>query len=207
MKVAIGYVHPVMVAAWFMDSVLKTVSRSAREGNSVDIISVYSGVNISDARNKVVREFLVKSEADWLFMTDTDMVFADDAVFRLIARDRAVISGCCRTGDGGPSLYRTVNLLGRDRLVAAWPDSGGGLMGVDAVGAACLLVHRGVYRAVLARKFSVAAPWFEEVNDGESLVGEDITFCRRVTECGYQIFADTSVHAGHVKSEIIGEVR
>jgi hypothetical protein len=41
--------------------------------------------------------------------------------------------------------------------------------------------------------------WFEFLKDprgGE--LGEDISFCVKARECGYEIYADSSIHVGHI---------
>ena len=79
----IGYVHGGSVRAEFCASLISIVM----EGRTpLDAVLTYaSGPNISTARNQVVREFLDRYTAPWLFMCDTDMVLKPDTIDRLIA--------------------------------------------------------------------------------------------------------------------------
>jgi hypothetical protein len=75
-RVVVGYVHPGTVRAEFMASLLAIAP--------VRTLPVQSGPRISEARNLLVRRFLA-GYGKWLFMVDTDMVFAPDAISRLVA--------------------------------------------------------------------------------------------------------------------------
>ena len=81
--VVFGYCHGQFTAAEFTASMLAL----AIEGSTplAGVIAWESGPNISTARNQIVNKFLTTSDAAWLVMADTDMVFAPDAADRLIA--------------------------------------------------------------------------------------------------------------------------
>lgn len=200
--VAIGYVHPANVAAMFMRSVILTRDHIG----PVQIFSVMSGPNISKARNMVVRTFLDKSEADYLFMCDTDMLFQHDAIERLMDSGEQFISGFCMTGEQRPvpAMYRGAQHEGTFCPITEFPTDE--IIDVDAVGSACSLIHRSVYETIEREQPNPAAQWYQELQMGKWLVGEDFTFCMRARKSGFKIKVDTSVKVAHIKAMLIGDV-
>lgn len=182
MKLAIGFVHPDMVSAFFMQSLLR-----AKESIDFQHIGVHSGPRIDLARNEVVEHFL-KTDCDRLLFVDSDIIFGPSHVERLCKSDEAIISGLYFIG----SVYAAHPLLvysdGRKRPTD-WPR--GGTIDVDAVGCGFLLIKREVFE-------TVPAPWFKW---GEN--GEDVYFCDQARAAGYSVKCDTSVTLGHMKMKAI----
>jgi GT2 family glycosyltransferase len=206
----IGYVHGGTVRAEFAASLLAITRRGATPVD--DVIAVGSGPNISRARNLVVAGFLEDHTAPWLFMCDTDMRLPPDAVDRLVQmgdpQDRPVVGGLCFTENPGgkplPTLYELVEDGDGQPAFArhqSWPDDG--LVRVTATGAACLLIHRDALEAVGKSSGCPAAPWFRESVVGESLIGEDLTFCLRLGAAGIPVFVATGVKVGHMKTTML----
>src|SRR5258707_2607111 len=98
----IGFCHPGTVRAEFCASLISTAVEGKTPLDAV--LMLESGPNISTARNKICADFLTRP-APWLLMVDTDMVFAADALDRLIdAADpakRPLLGALCWTLDGG----------------------------------------------------------------------------------------------------------
>jgi GT2 family glycosyltransferase len=212
----IGYVHPGTVRAEFCASLLATAMEGA---TPLDAVLTYaSGPNISTARNKIVDDFLTRQRAPWLLMADTDMVFAPDALTRLIAaaspRTAPVVGALCYSQNDGaadpyPVMYELVQGDGlpmRFARPASWPEDS--LMRVSATGAAFLLCHRDALEAVRDGK-DPAAPWFRESaipGAPLALMGEDMTFCLRAGAAGIPVHVHTGVQVGHIKPEMLGKV-
>jgi GT2 family glycosyltransferase len=211
----IGYVHDGNTRAEFTASLLGLAMEGRTHLDAV--IAWESGPNISTARNMVCSKFLA-GPTPWLLMADTDMVFAADALDRLIAAadpsERPVLGGLCfqRNPDGGDPLPVMLELAGsRDRLafarVASWPDDAA--VRVSATGAAFLLIHRDVLEAVEKAAGDTAAPWFRESGMGAplALLGEDLTFCLRCAAADIPVHVHTGVRVGHMKTGMLGTVR
>jgi GT2 family glycosyltransferase len=208
----LAYVHPGTVRAEFMSSVLAMM----RDGRTrLDaVLTVQSGPNISRARNELARKFLADTRAPWLFMADTDMVFAPDALDRLIAAadpaQRPVVGALCFAGIIGgvpvPTMYDTADRGGQQVFVPrlTWPEDK--LVQVTATGAACLLIHRHALQAIAKDSGETAAPWFRESVTGAALIGEDLPFCLRAAAAGIPVHVHTGVQAGHVKTTMLGKV-
>jgi hypothetical protein len=204
--VVVGYVHPGTVRAEFMASMMAIAP--------VRTLPVQSGPRISEARNLLVRRFL-EGDAAWLFMVDTDMVFAPDAIGRLIAAadpdERPVVGGLtwCPGPPGAgpdPTMFQRVDVRGEPGLIhyRDWPR--GECVQVAATGAAALLIHRGALEAVAKSADDPAAPWFCESRMGGNLIGEDLTFCLRCADAGIPVYVHTGVQFGHMKTTMLGEV-
>lgn len=215
-RAVIGYIHPGTVRAEFMRSMLNTVvaNRDLVEA----VISLQSGPLIASARNDVVAMFLADHRAEWLWMVDTDMVFAPDTLPRLIAaadpRERPIMGGLCFSdGPDGPepTLYELIEQDGGGVAFArykVWPEDEP--FRVGGTGAACLLVHRTALQRVASGwgdKVDRVFPWFREsTTAGRRALGEDLTFCLRAQTAGIPIHVHTGIQVGHMKSFMLGKV-
>lgn len=184
-----------------------------RFGHVVGRIDETSGANIVGPRNKVLRNFVENYEAEWLFLLDDDMTFEPDTLDRLLTsadRDaRPIMGGLCFSLNKGedqevcPTLYG-LSAQGTTRFADYPPDQ---VIPVGATGAACLLVHRSVLEAMLA-KYPKPWPWFAETVTGDGWadsMSEDITFCIRAGAIGFATHVDTAVKIGHVKPVVVDE--
>jgi GT2 family glycosyltransferase len=209
----IGYCHPGTVRAEFCASLLAT----AMEGRTpLDSVLTYqSGPNISTARNKIVHDFLTRQRAPWLLMVDTDMVFAGDALDRLVAAadpvERPLLGALCFSQDGDAS-YPVMYELGQNAngsvafvRYTTWPEDA--CQRVSATGAAFLLMHRGALEKIQAVTEDKAAPWFREMAVAPlALMGEDMTFCLRAAAADIPVYVHTGIQVGHMKPVMLGKV-
>lgn len=220
-RAVIAYVHPDYVHAKFMASML-ALTRKGR--TTIDgIIEVLSGPNISSARNEICSMFLSEHKAPWLWMVDTDMVFAPNTLDRLIAaadeRERPIMGGLCYMradpGDDAqmrPTMFElTANPEGEPGVSYAWYDvwPEDRPFRVGATGAACLLVHRNALTRIASGSGNSRDrvwPWFREASNGNRGMGEDMTFCLRAGLAGLPIHVHTGVQVGHMKSSMLGKV-
>jgi GT2 family glycosyltransferase len=180
------------------------------------VLTLASGPNISTARNRIVADFLTRQHAPWLLMVDTDMVFAGDALDRLIAAahpvERPILGGLCFSQDGDTS-YPVMYELGENDngslafvRYTTWPEDA--CQRVSATGAAFLLMHRDALLKIEKVSKDPAAPWFRESPVGAplALMGEDMTFCLRAGAAKIRIHVHTGVQIGHMKPTMLGKV-
>lgn len=225
-KVVIAWCSPGQVETHFMTSVLNLVTVDARREFSdrrilrdgTGFISQLSSPRIASARNKIVRLFLNTPDllnADWLLMLDTDMVFQDDLLDRLLEvadPEHYPIVGGLAIATNGEKLYPTLKRLNSPEeyavanepfsVIADYPEDS--LVEVDATGAACLLMHKSALLK-MAAKYPEPAPWFAETIYKGYEFGEDITFCLRAASCDIPVYVHTGVKLGHIKPQIITE--
>ena len=210
----IGYVHPAHVAAEFCASLISVVMEAA---TPLDTVLTYaSGPNISTPRNLIVDEFLRQHRAPWLLMVDTDMVFAGDALDRLVAAadpvERPLLGALCYSpaaGEVKPTMYEITQKPSGELGFAhreTWPE--GACVQVSATGTGFLLMHRDALVTVGKASKDKAAPWFRESPVGAplSLMGEDMTFCLRAGAAGIPVHVHTGVQVGHLKPQMLGKV-
>ena len=75
-----------------------------------------------------------------------------------------------------------------------------------ATGAAFLLIHRSALKAMAERNFNEAFPFFQETQNGDKPVSEDLTFCLRLASLGIPVHVHSGVKIGHHKTYVITEV-
>jgi GT2 family glycosyltransferase len=209
----IGYCHPGTVRAEFAASLLSVAMEAETPLDAV--ITLEWGPNISTARNKISADFLTRP-TPWLLMCDTDMVFAGNALDRLIAAadpvERPIVGALCYSpldGEQYPTMYELVQ-KGHGRIGFVRPETipDDQLVRVSATGTGFLLIHRSALEKVRDTSGDEAAPWFREMPVGEplSLMGEDMTFCLRAGAAGIPVHVHTGVQVGHMKPAMLGKV-
>lgn len=150
------------------------------------------------ARNAIV-DGAQQTNCDWVLMLDDDMIInpfvtngpTSDYGFleRLIAHDKDICGALYyqRTGGCEPVLMKAVGngyrFLRDDELT-------GGLQRVDVAGGGCLLIKTRVFD-------KLQFPYFEP----EFRYGTDIQLCRQALEKGMEVWADTSIELGHLRTE------
>lgn len=195
--------------------------RMVRTGGTV-LRKVAGAAGISEARNQVAASFLDSTDAEWLFMIDTDMGFAPDTVDRLVASadryDRPVMGGLCfalRDVEPGPYYSNRSGVVPTVYDYVDTPEVVGftpvpdyprdAVTKVAGTGAACLLVHR---RALTAVRDKYGPVWFDPATHPTGLHGarrtfsEDLSFCVRLAGAGVPVHVDTSVKTVHHKGGI-----
>jgi hypothetical protein len=138
---------------------------------------------LPEGRNELVRQALADG-ADWLFWLDSDMLFPSTALDRLLAHHQHIV--------GATYLRRTPP----HRLLGAPHPGGWGAFGLTEMAVmpfGCMLVRRQVFE-------DLRTPWFRLDYEGAQPVGEDVGFCRRAIDAGYQIYNDDTLtlELGHV---------
>lgn len=173
------------------------------------------------ARNTVAAK-LVASDVDWLLWVDTDMGFAPDTLYRLLAvadpARRPVVGALCfaqrQFAHDGMNGYRTQPMptlydwkeaedgVPRFLSVPMYPVNH--LMRVAATGSACILIHRSVFERIAEK---LGPTWYDRTpgTDGK-LLGEDISFCVRAGLLEVPIHVHTGVRTSHYKGQWLGEV-
>jgi GT2 family glycosyltransferase len=158
------------------------------------------------ARNFCVKEFL-KSDSTHLFFLDSDVIPPLHALEKLIAADKDVVTGFYPSMriDPNKKQFKILNVFsygvderGKHGLIPIVKAEGDGLIKVDRAGGGCLFIAREVLE-------KIGAPYFKFQYDDEGLLkyGEDIDFCKKAADAGYQLYAHTGVVCGHVKEILL----
>jgi GT2 family glycosyltransferase len=220
--VTVGFLHPGKYSACFADSLTQLLFHDA-SSESPRIVTHDFGqlgkncppTGIVDGRNQLAKVMCDNSEAEWLFMVDSDMAFEPDIVDRLIAAadraERPVVGALAfaHKTEGAASLggvrYRPVPTIyhwhesdddagfvpmleyPRDEMVPA-----------AATGGAAILIHRDVFETMRDKFGDV---WFDPIAHPKhpTRFSEDLSFCLRLAAIDVPLWIHTGIKTGHDK--------
>ena len=217
--VTVGYLHPGRYAACFAESLfdmfLHDITGPGRMLHAHGKMAKECAANgIVSGRNELAR-LTIAGEAEWLFMVDSDMGFAADTVERLIEAadpvERPVVGGLCFANkvsekkdffgmafECQPTVYHFVDLPDKVGFAPMFDYPRDQMVPCAATGGACVLIHRTVLEAILAK---YGARWFDciEHAKGPTVFSEDLSFAIRVAGCDFPMFVHTGVKTTHDK--------
>ena len=154
------------------------------------------GSLVYNARNNLARQ-AIKAEADWVLWLDSDMVFAPDLLQRMLKvcteNDISFLTALCfrRKPPYTPCLFDRLQKVGKGASYTALMSVPEGRFQVGGCGFAGVLLSMDVL-------LSVAAKFDGRMFDPMDGFGEDVAFCWRARQCGYDIWCDSSIEMGHV---------
>lgn len=186
--VTLATVHPGTVSFNFCWA----VAHLLRERDDVEFSAALSGAFISRGRNQLVAAFLA-GQGSHLWFVDSDIGFSRDTLDKLLAADRPIVAAL---------YYSLANGVPFPVVVAA-PDSKaqglptkGLMMAGSGVGMGCTLIRREVLEALGVRDL-----WpFSESVQFDTYLSEDITFCLRARELGFESWVNVDAKVTHTKS-------
>jgi hypothetical protein len=167
------------------------VTRCAK-GGSLMIYQV-PGTLIFNQRERLAEE-AIKDGADAILWVDSDMRFPKDALEILLSRDLPIV-GVNATTRRFPVKPTALDIDPETNdLVKVNSKGKTGLEQVMGVGFGMVLIKKEVFLAAQKPWF-----WFEQTDKGGT-IGEDIYFCAKAFDVGYQtvIDHDLSMHIRHI---------
>ncbi len=191
-------------------SALAMVNYSAQCGVKIDLIGITERTLVDTARCVLAREFL-KTTSDWAFWMDADTILPKETIVRLLdiakKKDAKMVTGVYyqRGGKHWPVLWtrspelddgKKPQVLNREEydqnenvgmFTVPGPEAKEPFK-VHSAGFGCVLVHRNVFEAT-------DDPWFRFIYKKCS---EDFYFFVNAQKKGYDLWADPSLHIGHV---------
>ena len=176
---------------------------------------------VHDLGVDLARNLLVKTAqetgAEWLFFLDKDAWVHPLTLIRLLESRAPIVGALCFGGSKPttPTVYDawTGNLQARVAVddTRVWIQANkelhtnapvvmgnrppGAVVKVAATGGHCLLVKRSVFDVI-------DEPWFKANPATGRGRGEDLYFCHKAAQHGYQIVVDRSVVAGHMVGNV-----
>jgi hypothetical protein len=172
--------------------------------NDMVVLDVPDGTQILIMRSASIIQNMnmgvasMNDDSAWLLVLGDDHAFGRDFAVRLLEHNLDIVAPLCtrRSPPFGLVAFDQdsdeKDEYGRSLMHSLQyediPDEGG-LLEVVATGSAGMLIRRGVLDAL-------GPPWFQNT-DGLS-TDEDVNFCRRARELGYQIWLDTDTPIGHI---------
>lgn len=151
------------------------------------------GTLIASQRMELARQAL-EEKADHLLWLDSDMRFPKETIGHLILRDKPIVAANYATRRMPVKPVAMRDARGQIERVYTGPESEG-LEAVDYVGMGVMMVKREVFE-------KVEQPWFAIPYStvGNHYIGEDVFFCRKAKEAGYETLVDhdLSQHVKHI---------
>jgi len=155
------------------------------------------------ARNAIVQAALVY-DSDYILMLDDDHVidinktlgpdtsyeFLKVLIGHLEADSKKGIIGALYYQRGGKCEPVIMEEYNGQYFFKTHEEVTGGLQKVDVTGGGCMLIRKEVFD-------KIPSPWFEP----EFEYGTDIQVCRKAKQVGFEIWCDTSIELGHIKTE------
>lgn len=165
------------------------------------IVGFQVGSLVYNARNELARQ-AIKSEADWVLWLDSDMVFEPDLLKKMLKvceeNDIDFLTGLCfrRKPPYTPCLFDRLDKMEHGASYTTIMSVPEGRFKVGGCGFAGVLMSTDVL-------LSVAARFGGRMFDPMEGFGEDVSFCWRARQCGYEIWCDSEIELGHVGSMIV----
>lgn len=159
--------------------------------SGIDVMTIEGeGSDLPQLRNKIVTQAL-QNECTHLFFIDSDMVFPDDGLLKLLKHDRDIISGLCvMRAEPHTPVAKKVDENGQYYVPYDYTE-GRFYSDLDSVGGAFLLIKTDVLR-------KMESPWFAMPEYMGATMSEDIYFCKKAKGLGYDICLDSSLVIGHI---------
>lgn len=199
-RIGMAYLHPGVVRHEFMDSVIRVLRDDRYD---ITRAAKYSSADITRGRNQAVEWFL-KTDLDYLWLVDTDMVFTPHVPEFLINQEVPISSALYYGQDEAGDTFPVVSMWHRDGVHIrkavdtdfwnAQPTE------VAGVGMGCCIIRRDVLEALGS---DVLWPFAEVRQSTGQPTEDDITFCLRAKEHGFKTYVMGSCVVGHVKAHIV----
>lgn len=194
-----------LIAIPSMDQVPAQFAQSLATLNRVGdcVITFQIGSLIYTSRNELAKK-AVQMDADFVFWLDSDMLFDPNTLTDMLQtmqeKDIDVLTGLYfrRVPPFSPVLFDRLDI--DETGACQWSDFQElpeELFKVGGCGFGCVLLRTDVLMSVMSKFGNMFAPIGN--------VGEDVSFCWRARQCGYDIWCDPRVTLGHVGHTIITE--
>jgi len=162
-------------------------------------LSVMASASVVENLNQIVRQ--LRPEDEWLWILGDDHVWENNCLMRLLEQlddtpdaDILVPLVVKRNPPWHLVVFHEAGVY-EDTGLPRWRPYGweeipeSGVFEVDAAGSAGMLVRRHVLDAI-------GDPWFE--NSGGVILNEDVMFCRKARQHGFNVYATADVTMGHL---------
>jgi FkbM family methyltransferase len=168
-------------------------------------VETFYGYQVDQVRN-LIAKYSIDLEYDYVLCVDSDIILPSDTLVKLLNAKKDVISGSYiqRKGDlHVVEVYEhrehgaVLNIPYEKMMMKDMAP-----FKVAGFGFGCVLVDTKVFKAM-------SWPWFEYRNaeKWENTVSEDITFCMKAEEHGFELWCDPSIrcpHVGETTYDILG---
>ena len=192
MKLMIAIPTVDTVPVEFLESLTKLVSHLKDDRVQFDI-KIENGTLVYLAREKLARVALIEKYTHILWL-DSDMVFEPELLEDLQFCGKSFVTGIAhsRRKPYSSCLFKEVTPNVVRWTLEEYPKDA---FKVAACGMAACLMETKIPSAVLDKFGCMFIP--------TNNFGEDVAFCWRATECGFDVWAEPAVRGGHVGKVVI----
>ena len=168
-------------------------------------------LGVSIERGVTQKPFDGKVDYDFLMWIDSDMVFTPEDFFKLIEHDKAIVSGMYKMSDD--VNYATVENMDeeyfeqwmhypfmQDKVIEA---KKGQLFKADYTGLGWALIRKGIFEKMKYPYFHPRLLKWKNHPNWADFPFDDVEFCMRAREEGFDIFIDPKIRIGHEKVKIL----
>lgn len=206
-SVVLGFVADTLVETDFVTSLLNvTAVRHDQIKGRVITTQGYAG-RLDIGRHIIASAFLNSTDADYLVMVDSDVVFTlkdyDELLRSAVdAVVPSIISGLYARHDGSFCVFDLIDNGDED----VWTPVGGEELSHNrfyeaaGVGMGFVCIPRSVLEKIAEGHEDRPLPWFDNTAKGPGRMADDTSFCWRATSSGIKIFVNTQVQVGHLKT-------
>lgn len=193
MSVAICTPTRDLVYAGYAKSLANLTAKLASQQTKFEVM-ISMGSVIPQLRTNLVNIALEKN-FEWLLWLDSDMHFPDYLFEKLVAHGKDIVAASYSTR---VKPLRSVAFTNENNYDERLTERRG-LHPVFAVGMGCMLTRRTVFE-------ELPRPWFQHEWDqqSQSLMGEDIYFCKYANNNGIEVYVDADLgkDIGHYGTKV-----
>jgi len=171
-----------------VDNLIKALNHASANGIDYKLIFA-EGTVVTTVRTVLVKEFLKRPEFTHLLFIDSDQTFEEHFITQLVTYDKDIIIA--------PSKIRNnmnYNIYFYDKELDKYRPldiiDGIGLTKIDAGGMGMMLIKKKILQCI--RKIELGI----DINGEEK--SEDIWFCERARNLGFEIWTDCNLKLGHL---------
>jgi FkbM family methyltransferase len=161
------------------------------KGYELDFQYFY-GYNIAQIRNLIADW---AKRYDYLLSVDSDIVLPNDALIKMLAADKDIISGLYIQRIPGTQtleVYMATPSGGCTNIPYALLENRQ-IVEIEACGMGCALIKSEVFRKISYPHF-----FYKEALTMRDTVSEDVFFCKKAKEHGFTVWADPSIKCDHI---------
>lgn len=148
-------------------------------------IIMQMGCDVAHNRNNLAQMALDGNYSHILFI-DTDMIFAPDTLQRMLAHDKDIIA--CAYNKRRFPLESVVSPLDTSKVNHSLPSE---LFKAHSAGLGMMLIKVDVLT-------KMAYPFFDFTYRDTKRIGEDVYFCEKARELGYDVWIDPTIPVNHL---------
>lgn len=180
----------------FVESLTNLTKQLCESGIEFDIC-FERGTLVYIARDKLVKKAINENYTHVLWL-DADMVFEPDIIDILLDMKKDMVCGLFRGRHDKRMvcLYSSLEPITRYEALDSNPELLNDILEVDACGFGCVLTSVKMLEKIFYENdFTCFSPF--------RTMGEDLSFCYRAKQLGYDIYCNPRVGVGHIGNGII----